>query len=395
MGGGLGGMSTDFAVIGAGTTVSAPAQARAEVDRNLGLDALRAAMTLLVVFHHTAITYGDSGGWFYQERTPDGSASSILLTFLCAIDQSYFMGLFFLLAGYYTPGAVARHGVAGYAKERLIRLGLPLAFFFFLLGPATIALVHAMKGEAFITVLLRLWRRGVFDNGPLWFAQALLIFGAGYLIWRAICPPARDSAATPFPGNQVLAIAALGTGAAAFALRLIFPLGHNFFGLQLGFFASYIVLFVAGCAGAKGQWLSQIPPGQRRLWVVIAWIAGPILPLTIVFTKHLDGFAGGVNLQALVYAFWEPFVAWGIIMALVAGFQRRFTTLSPIWKNLTRRAYAIYIIHPPVLVGVAMAWRAVAAPPLLKFAVTGSLACLICYVLAGLLLRIKALDRVL
>jgi peptidoglycan/LPS O-acetylase OafA/YrhL len=129
--------------------------------------------------------------------------------------------------------------------------------------------------------------------------------------------------------------------------------------------------------------------------VVIAWIAGPILPLTIVFTKHLDGFAGGVNLQALVYAFWEPFVAWGIIMALVAGFQRRFTTLSPIWKNLTRRAYAIYIIHPPVLVGVAMAWRAVAAPPLLKFAVTGSLACLICYVLAGLLLRIKALDRVL
>jgi hypothetical protein len=223
----------------------------------------------------------------------------------------------------------------------------------------------------------------------------LLIFGAGYLIWRAIRPPAGGDPATPFPNTTILLVAALGTGAAAFALRLVFPLGHDYFGLQLGFFASYIVLFVAGCAGAPGQWLSRIPPSQRRLWGVIAWIAGPILPLTIVFSPNLDGFAGGMNLQALIYAFWEPLVAWGIILALVAGFQRRFIALSPVWKTLTRRAYTIYIIHPPVLVAVALAWRAVAAPPLLKFAVTGSLACLICYGVAGLLLRIRGLDRVL
>ena len=30
--------------------------------RNGGIDALRAAVTLLVVFHHTAITYGAIGG---------------------------------------------------------------------------------------------------------------------------------------------------------------------------------------------------------------------------------------------------------------------------------------------------------------------------------------------
>lgn len=35
------------------------------------------------------------------------------------------------------------------------------------------------------------------------------------------------------------------------------------------------------------------------------------------------------------------------------------------------------------------------APPLLKFAVTGSLACLICYGVAGILLRIRGLDPVL
>ncbi|WP_240158714.1 MULTISPECIES: hypothetical protein [unclassified Burkholderia] len=30
--------------------------------RNVGLDALRACLTLLVVFHHCAITYGALGG---------------------------------------------------------------------------------------------------------------------------------------------------------------------------------------------------------------------------------------------------------------------------------------------------------------------------------------------
>ena len=37
------------------------------------------------------------------------------------------MGLFFLIAGSLTPPAIARHGAAGFLRERVIRLGLPLA----------------------------------------------------------------------------------------------------------------------------------------------------------------------------------------------------------------------------------------------------------------------------
>jgi peptidoglycan/LPS O-acetylase OafA/YrhL len=39
---------------------------------NKGFDVLRGAVTLLVVFHHTAITYGGSGGWFYREVPQSG-----------------------------------------------------------------------------------------------------------------------------------------------------------------------------------------------------------------------------------------------------------------------------------------------------------------------------------
>lgn len=75
---------------------------RTKPPRNGGLDALRAVMTLLVLFHHTAITYGGAGSWYYREVQPDGSITSTLLLFFNAINQAYFMGVFFLLAGYFT-----------------------------------------------------------------------------------------------------------------------------------------------------------------------------------------------------------------------------------------------------------------------------------------------------
>jgi uncharacterized membrane protein len=60
--------------------------------RNVGLDALRTAVVLLVVFHHTAITYGATGGRYYHEATHGGVLTTKLLTLLCAVDQAFFMG---------------------------------------------------------------------------------------------------------------------------------------------------------------------------------------------------------------------------------------------------------------------------------------------------------------
>jgi fucose 4-O-acetylase-like acetyltransferase len=140
--------------------------------RNGGLDALRAGLTLLVVLHHTAITYGGAGGWFYRELPSSEALSSQLLTMLCAINQSYFMGLFFLIAGYFTPAAVERHGVAAFVRERLLRLGVPFLVFGILIGPATVALVQAVtRNRDFGEALLQRWRIGAFEPGRPGFAR--------------------------------------------------------------------------------------------------------------------------------------------------------------------------------------------------------------------------------
>jgi peptidoglycan/LPS O-acetylase OafA/YrhL len=82
-------------------------------------------------------------------------------------------------------------------------------------------------------------------------------------------------------------------------------------------------------------------------------------------------------------------------MGLLHLYTRRLETPGHVWRALSRRAYAIYIIHPPVLVALALVWRSVVVSPGLKFIVTGTATCLACYLLAGLLLKVPGAKRVL
>lgn len=365
--------------------------------RDRAIDALRAGTTLLVVLHHTAINYGAIGGWYTHEIATDRSPSSMALVFFCTLNQAWFMGLFFLLAGHYVAGPLQAKGHWRWLRDRLLRLGLPLLVYGFVIGPATIALAQTANGRPFVDTLLGLWSRGVFEKGPLWFAWALLLLA---LPTMALHRPLiiGNGLTQPHPSNRAMLAAALGTGVAAFALRLAWPVGTEVAGLQLGYFASYLLLYTVGGIGSMSHWLEDWPREQVRTWRRIAWAALPVLPLVALLGPRwgLAGRAeGGFSVLAAVYALWEPLVAFGVILGLLQACRERFATLGPFGQRLARRAFAIYVIHPPVVVGVSLAWRSVAAPALLKFAVTGAVACALCYLVAGALLRVPGLRRIL
>ena len=92
------------------------------------LDNLRVYLTILVILHHTAIAYGAAGDWAIVDPAVD-DISPIFLTFFTAVNQSYFMSAFFLLAGYFAPRSFDRKGAGSFIKDRLIRLGVPLLLF--------------------------------------------------------------------------------------------------------------------------------------------------------------------------------------------------------------------------------------------------------------------------
>src|SRR4051812_8641695 len=145
-------------------------------------------------------------------------------------------GVIFLLAGYFTPPSLERKGYGKFLADRFLRLGLPLAAFVFILNPFTSALITAYEGKGFWPTFAYYWNHSIIGNGPLWFAQALLIFAAGYCIWRGLT---RASLATVariprrVPSGRWCLLSALAVGAAALVIRQWIPAGVNVIGLQL------------------------------------------------------------------------------------------------------------------------------------------------------------------
>jgi fucose 4-O-acetylase-like acetyltransferase len=370
--------------------------------RDLYIDRLRTVVTALVILHHTAITYGAIGGWFWREIEPSSAPSSQLLILFCTTNQAYFMGFFFLLAGYFTPASLERKGYARFIGDRFLRLGLPLLAFGLILGPLTAAMVNSWEGDGFWTCIRSLWRHKHFINGPLWFAQALLIFSLAYCAWRAtLGAPLSQSERTekPVPSGLWWLLSALGTGAAALAIRQFVPTGVNVFGLQLGYFATYIFLFAGGIAAWRYDWLRQLNWKNARTGIIAFAITWPLMPLGSALARALNGpgksnFSSGFSWTAIFYALWEPFVAWGLIALWLLFARARMNQPSALWAWLNRRAYAVYILHPPVLVGIALLLHGWFAPALVKFGAVGLLTCIATWLVSDPLVRLPGVRRV-
>jgi len=263
-------------------------------------------------------------------------------------------------------------------------------------------MVTAAEGKGFWSTFVRLWNHRQFINGPLWFVQALLMFSLAYCAWRAWFGSPLISVQRvprPIPSYAWWLLSAVGVGAAALAIRQVVPVGVNVIGLQLGYFASYIFFFSLGIASWRYDWLRQLEWNHARDWItalVIAWLSFPaVRALAIALNSPgTSSYPGGLNGMAIAYAFWEPFIAWGLIAVWLLVFRRHMNRPSGIWTWLNRRSYAVYIIHPVVLVGLSLLLCGWGAPALVKFTVAGTLACATSWMLADPLVRAPCLRRI-
>ena len=115
------------------TVSDAGPASRAALARASYLDNLKTALTALVIAHHAAITFGADGSWYYRDPS---EPYSLPLTVFVGVNQSFFMGLFFFAAGYFTPASFERKGFWRFLSDRALRLGLPTLFFGWVIAPA-------------------------------------------------------------------------------------------------------------------------------------------------------------------------------------------------------------------------------------------------------------------
>jgi glucan biosynthesis protein C len=385
------------------TTVDVQPKAAA---RLFFIDNIRVLLTLQVLLFHLVIIYAGTGSWFYEEGREDFITGALGAWFV-TVSQAYFMGLFLLVSAYFVPGAYDRKGPGRFLKDRLVRLGIPLAIYSWILRPPLVYLyLRSVQG-----LRLSWWRyfpgeyfksNAVLGAGPLWFVETLLIFTVLYVVWQLFAGRGRASPAaeTRFPNNLSIALFALLLGLAGFLVRLWRPIEWSFvpLNLQLPFFAQYVALFILGLVAYRRNWLVGLSEPTGRLWLGIGMLMILLFwPLALAgdMATSLEPFLGGWHWQALAYALWESFLCLGMCLGLIHAFRRYCRDQGRLARSLSRNAYAAYLVHGPVITIVALAARDVVLHPLAKFGLVSLVAVPLCFGLSSLVRRLPYADRVL
>ena len=381
---------------------AAPSPAKGS-GRLLFVDNIRIFLTILVILHHLMIIYAGSGGWIWQEGREDEITNG-LGSWFCNVNQAYFMGLFLLISAYFVPGSYDRKGPVRFVVDRLVRLGIPLAVYSWVLRPLFIYFVLNRRealplGGWYRAVYFRDY--GLLGGGPLWFIELLLLFSLVYVAARLLTSrhPPRPAPEARFPSSGWVALFALLLGLVTFLVRLVFHVNTRFEPLNLQFanFTQYIALFVVGLVAYRRNWLLSLPDRVGRLWLWIAVVLILIFPpmALLAGAENDEPFLGGWYWQSMLYAQWEAFLCVSMCIGLIYLFRRRWDRQGPVIRVMSRAAYATYLIHEPVITALAVAATGVALYPLLKFALAAVVSVPLCFALGALLRKLPYFDRVL
>jgi glucans biosynthesis protein C len=356
------------------------------------IDNLRIFLISLVVLHHLAITYGAPGSWYYNEARL-GVPDILPMLLFVAANQSFFMGMFFFVSAFFLLPSLNRKGTGRFTADRLLRLGIPLLFFMFILSPLTVYLVDRFAHGQQVSLAgywLHLYGTGV---GPLWFVEALLLFSFLYMAFHPL------KFRVPFPGTKTILLAAFLTGMLQFIIRLRLPLGWSMpiTGFQFPYFMQYIFLFLLGIVAYQNNWFDAVTPAMGKRWFIAAQ-ALILIVLPGVFFLGMKGgeevFGGGLHWQSLGLALWEQFTGFSLIIGLTGIFKKYFNRQGTAARQLSGTAYAVFIIHAPVIVALSVALRNWDIYPPLKFIALAPPALVACFLLAWMVKQVPGVRRV-
>ena len=152
-------------------------------------DNLRVLVIAAVVVSHTAQAYLGGSPWYYMDRTTSNVSTA---AFFPGYVISFFaLGPLFLVAGWFSARSLAHKGAGAFARARLLRLGVPLIVFIFLID--RLAAYLGDLGHGFRPSLATVWGvppryGGPYAVGSLWLVAALLAFSLAYALLRRLHP---------------------------------------------------------------------------------------------------------------------------------------------------------------------------------------------------------------
>jgi hypothetical protein len=236
-----------------------------DLPRAAHLDALRTALVAWVVAGHALLGYAALGGWAYDEVREVTFAPAVELVLAAVLGPTglFVIGVFFFVSGLLTESAVARHGVPGYVRGRVLRLGLPWAVSALLVWPASVWLATTAAGREVSFWWVLTHRDPLLDSGSLWFALVLLIFSVAFAGWYRLTGAPRPDPGPLTGGHLAAAVAAMAL--VSFAVRLVFPArSGQVLDLHLWQWPQCAGMFALGVVAARRGWTERVPARIRR-----------------------------------------------------------------------------------------------------------------------------------
>lgn len=383
-----------------GTPVVADARAWA-TRRVLWLDNLKVGLIALIIAIHAVLGYvGSDQWWTYADvqETTLAPVTEIVVAVVVGPFGLFLIALLFLVAGLMSAPSMSRKGPARFARDRVLRLGVPFAVFVGLLWPLiTYGLYHPLGAAPG-----SFWAELDVDTGTLWFIGVLLVFSLGYAAAVAVRdPPTRTWPRGPI-GTRHLAGLVVAVAALTFVVRLVVPFGaEDPTDLNLWEWPACLGLFTLGVLASPHGWVAEVPPGVRRSarWLALAGLLAAAALFLAVALLDVDGdtLLGGASPAAAAFATVEAtLTVFGSVWLLGLAQAHLDRPLLPHGPALARAAYGAFLLQGPVLIGLALLVRPVDVPAEVKalaLVVGGVVAS---FALAHLLVtRVPALRRVL
>ncbi|MDX2701689.1 acyltransferase [Streptomyces sp. PA03-6a] len=371
-------------------TRTEPAQAPLP-ERRPELDAIRMLVVIGLVFFHSALVFAADDD-FYVKNAETTEAIMIIAGF----GVVWAMPLLFLISGLGAWHSLRRRGAGGFARERLLRLGVPLVFATLALNPLPqwlrLRSADADHHESYLGFLPRFYDVHLepeefpflvqgehFETGHLWFVVLLLAFSLMLVPFHRWLPRERVRRI----GDR-MAEATLHRRGVVFLPALAFAAICAFARLEEDYAGwhrwSYLLFFVAGFALASDDRFRTV---MRRDAGTAAWLGA------LLFAAAGPGFALAdepfTEMTALATASRALFGAagWCLVVAIPGLLDRRRleqpraapnpnpnpTTRRRLYGYLAAAVLPLYVLHQPIVVAVAYFVVGWSAPILVEYAV--------------------------
>lgn len=349
------------------------------------LDNIKILLAINVIIFHAALPYGYGGEWPIGHPDYINPLTILIIGTILSVSSSYFMGLFFFIAAYFTPNSYQRKGARKYLEDRLIRLGIPLIIAIISILPFIGFFFYTVSGNLLLQSYWTFFTLQIFSFGYLWFSVVLIFFAIGYVCWRIFNIRVPSIA---FPNTGVIVLAATLLGIITFIVRIWYPFDawigfHSFKPAQAPMF---VFMLISGILAYRNNWLEEIPSQSLRIWGIISIIGILLLPFIFqIFEGNIT--SSGIGVASYVYALWETFMGISITLSLIILFRDKMHSTGPIISVMANNVYSVYLLNVPIVLTIQLLLVTTDIPLFVKFFIVAMFSIPCCFLLSNFLIR--------